>query len=317
MWACLSAWFFVIVEHTDKDDRNEKFQLLRSVYQSLVSKYNISIEEFNNVSSIVFEALSEPKPQWTYSTACVFVFHTLTTIGYGWITPQTPAGQILCIFVSLLGIPLTLLAFKSVGELITKWVNAVVTKFEKKILKRSEPKQMMAKSAVILFAIMVSLIVVNGLFVKYHLNWSLVEGIYFWFITFTTIGFGDYVIRQPQRIKELTLNSSINEANKNDSSDAEEATSAVFVSLFCIFYYILALCTVSSVLNSIMAVIEERKCRPRCPGCVPRKTQNHVDNDWQYTDTSERRETNMTYLSMENYGLRKDNMESLSVTELK
>ncbi len=81
LWACLSAWFFVIVEHTDKDDRNEKFQLLRSVYQSLVSKYNISIEEFNNVSSIVFEALSEPKPQWTYSTACVFVFHTLTTIG--------------------------------------------------------------------------------------------------------------------------------------------------------------------------------------------------------------------------------------------
>lgn len=81
LWASLSAWLFVVVEHTEKDDKKEKYQLLHSLYEVLTSKYNISIEEFNNISNIVYEALSEPKPQWTYSTAGVFVFHTLTTIG--------------------------------------------------------------------------------------------------------------------------------------------------------------------------------------------------------------------------------------------
>ena len=238
------------------------------------------------------------------------------SVGYGWITPQTPAGQLLCILVCLLGIPITLLTLKSVGELIAKWVNTIVTKFEKKILKRAEPRQLKSKSAVILFAMMVSLIVANGLLVKHLLNWSLVEGVYFCFITFTTIGFGDYALRQPRRIKELTLNSSVSQASRNDSGAVKGATFAIF---FGTFYYILALCVVSSVLNSIMAAIEEKKCRPRCTGCVPRKTRNHVDNDRQSTDTPEQRQTNvtLTYLRMENYGLQNDNMASISVTELK
>ncbi|XP_078357021.1 two pore potassium channel protein sup-9-like isoform X1 [Oculina patagonica] len=311
LWASLSAWLFVIVEHTDKDEREEKYQQLYSLYEFLASKYNMSIEEFNNISNIAHEALSEPKTQWTYDAAVDFVFQAVTTIGYGYITPQTPTGQILCIFVSLLGIPIALLAFKSVGELIAKWVNTIVTKFEKKILKRSEPKQMKTKSAVILFSIMVLLIVINGLLLMVLTGWSILEGIYFWFITFTTIGFGDYVLRQPQRIKGLALNSTVNQANKHDSGDAD--TSAIFFELFGTFYSILALCIVSSVLNAIMAAIEERKCRPRCQGCIPRKIQNHVDND----DSTEQRATNMTYLGMENYGFQKSNTQSLTVTELK
>ena len=81
LWASLSAWLFVIVEYTEKDERQEKYQLLYSLYQSLVSKYNMSLEEFNNISSIAYEALSEPKPQWTYDIAVDFVGQALTTIG--------------------------------------------------------------------------------------------------------------------------------------------------------------------------------------------------------------------------------------------
>ncbi len=197
------------------------------------------------------------------------VSFNLFSTGYGYITPQTSTGQILCIFVSLLGIPIALLAFKSVGELIAKSINTIVAKFEKKILNRSEPKQMKTKSAVILFSIMVLLIVANGLLLMYFTGWSIVEGVYFWFITFTTIGFGDYVSREPQRIKQLSLNSSVSQENMNGSLDAEETTFVIFAGLFFTFYNIFTLCIVSSVLNSIMAAIEESKCRPRCPGCVP------------------------------------------------
>ena len=54
LWASLSAWLFVIVEYTEKDDREEKYQLLYSLYQFLASKYNMSLEEFNNISNIAY-----------------------------------------------------------------------------------------------------------------------------------------------------------------------------------------------------------------------------------------------------------------------
>lgn len=261
LWASLSAWLFVIVEYTEKDDRQEKYQLLYSLYQFLASKYNMSLEEFNNISNIAYEALSEPKPQWTYDIVVSFVWQALTIVGYGWITPQTPTGQILCIFVSLLGIPITLLAFKSIGELIAKWVNTIVTKFEKKILKRLEPKHKKTKGAVILFSTMISLIALNGVLLKNQTDWTIVEGVYFWFITFTTIGFGDYVLGRPQRITKLSLNSSKYQESY-ESLNEEQTAFVIFLDFFFTFYVIFTLCIVSSVLNAIMAVVEERRCCP-------------------------------------------------------
>lgn len=215
----------------------------------------------------------------------------------------------LCICVSLLGIPITLLAFKSVGELIAKGVATFVTKFERKILKRPEPKKLQAKSALILFMMMLLLIVLSSLLLVYFLNWSFVTSAYFWFITFSTIGFGDYVPEIPQRIRQLTPNNFTHDDNDNKPSDGERTTFAIFEGLFLTFYLILGLCVVSSVLNSIMMALEEYKCRPPCPGCIPRKTQ-HQGNIDDYTPTEG--EANATYLSMNNYGFHKDNMTSVA-----
>ena len=205
----------------------------------------------------------------------------LFAAGYGYITPRTPAGQILCLVVSLFGIPITLLTLKSIGELISKGVSKILTKFEKKVLNRSEAKHVKTKSAIILFALVVLLIVVNQLAIITHLDWTLVEGVYFWFITFSTIGFGDYVLRPPQRIKQLfadiSANKSVNQENTHLSVETKSASLKGRRFLF-MFYYILSLCIVSSVINSIIAVFEERKCHSRCSGCVPREIQEHVQN---------------------------------------
>ena len=77
----LSSWLFVLVEYTEKNDAEVKYKMLRSLYESMASKYNMSIEEFNNFSNVAYEALGEPKVQWTYSTAVRFVFQASTTIG--------------------------------------------------------------------------------------------------------------------------------------------------------------------------------------------------------------------------------------------
>ena len=77
----LSSWLFVLVEYTENNDAEAKYQMLRSLYESMSSKYNMSIEEFNSFSNVAYEALSEPKLQWTYNTAVRFVFQASTTIG--------------------------------------------------------------------------------------------------------------------------------------------------------------------------------------------------------------------------------------------
>ena len=208
-----------------------------------------------------------------------------------------------------------MLALKSVGELIAKWVSAIVTKFEVKILKRSEPKRLQTKSAAILFSLMVLLIVGNGLLMMFFAGWSLVEGVYFSFVTLTTIGFGDYTARSSQRITHLTINSSRNQQNYTlQTVDTGDITALIFGELFFIFYFILCLCIVSSVLNSIMAAMEQRKCRLTCSGCVPRKVKHHAATE--ENNNPERHETNMTCLSMENFGFKKENIASLPVTEI-
>ena len=226
----------------------------------------------------------------------------LFAAGYGYATPRTPAGQILCIVVSLFGIPITLLTLKSIGELTSKGVNKIVTKFEKKVLHRSEAKHVKTKSALILFTLVVLLIVVNQLVIITHRDWTLVEGVYFWFITFSTIGFGDYVLRHPQRIKQLfadiSANMSVNQESTHLSVEAMSARLKGRRFLF-LFYYILSLCIVSSVINTIMAVFEERKCLRRCPGCVPREIKEQVYN----TETEKRKVCEpvvLTHFRMEN-----------------
>ena len=70
-----------MVENTGKDHKEEKYQLLLSLYDAMAMKYNMTIEEFNNFSNVAYEALSEPKPEWTFFEALEFVFHCLFTIG--------------------------------------------------------------------------------------------------------------------------------------------------------------------------------------------------------------------------------------------
>ena len=195
----------------------------------------------------------------------------------------------MCIIVSLLGIPITMLALKSAGELIAEIANTIVTRFEKKILKKGEPKQVKTKSAVILFSFMVLLIVGNGLLVMTLYDWTFVQGVYYWFVTLSTIGFGDYVIRRKTQVINIT-----GPKLDNGVGDLEQASMKVVMGIIFMIQNLLGLCVVSSVLNAIMVAMEEVKLRPRCPRCVPRKTQDLVQTPKQFNDV------NMTSLSTEN-----------------
>ena len=170
-----------------------------------------------------------------------------------------------------------MLALKTVGELIVYGVNEVVKKFETKVLKKSEVRQLQTKTAVILFLLLVMLIMTASILLARRAGWTVTESVYFWFITYTTIGFGDYVTEDfPQSIQMLSSNGSKSYQGQEKRVFEVEETAQIFVSILALFYSIQGLCLVSSVLNSIMAAIEELYLRPRC---LRRKTEDRSSDN--------------------------------------
>lgn len=207
-------------------------------------------------------------------------------LGYGYITPQTSDGQLLCIFVCLMGIPLSLLTLKSVGQLVAHRIRTVVVTFERKVLNRQDVKHVKTKSAVILFFIMVSSIILYSRLLMGSQNWTFVQGVYFCFVSFSTIGFGDFFVsaNQPIPLKQLVVKSS----NASKIYLVNSSKGAALKGARCILFALLvmlALCIVSSVLNSVMAAIEELKyINYYCLICCHRKIRNR-DNDEPINNT--------------------------------
>ncbi|KAK6051811.1 Ion channel [Cooperia oncophora] len=61
-----------------------------------------------------------PSLPCTFTNSLLFVFSTITTIGYGYIYPVTKAGRILSIIISLIGIPFTIIVIKDLAYIIAK-----------------------------------------------------------------------------------------------------------------------------------------------------------------------------------------------------
>lgn len=84
-------------------------------------KYNISDEDFRIMETIVLK--SEPHragQQWKFTGAFYYATTVLTTIGYGHSTPSTIAGKLFTMCYAMIGIPLGLVMFQSIGERVNR-----------------------------------------------------------------------------------------------------------------------------------------------------------------------------------------------------
>lgn len=102
-------------------------------------------------------------------------------------------GQGVTIIICIIGIPITMLALKTSGEVLADCFRILVVKTETGIFKRAETKDVKKKTFFVACTLMVILVLLASLSSIYFEEWSFMEGLYAWFITFTTIGFGDYV----------------------------------------------------------------------------------------------------------------------------
>jgi hypothetical protein len=117
----------------------------------------------------------------------------ITTIGYGHSTPQTVMGKIFCMCYALIGIPLCLVMFQSVGERLN-YFGSFCIKVVKKCVRAHNVE--VSQTEMVCVAGLFALFVTTGgaaMFSHYE-GWSYFNSIYYCVITLTTIGFGDYVV---------------------------------------------------------------------------------------------------------------------------
>ncbi|XP_053701502.1 potassium channel subfamily K member 3 [Synchiropus splendidus] len=238
-----------------KQEKGQKRRLDVRKYE-LMRKYNLTKENFDELEQVVLQL----KPhragvQWRFAGSFYFAITVITTIGYGHAAPSTDSGKIFCMFYALLGIPLTLVMFQSLGERINTFVRYLLHKAKRYLGLRNTEVSMVNMVTVGFFSCMGTLCV-GALAFAHCESWSFLHAFYYCFITLTTIGFGDYVALQ----RDNTL--------QNDPR---------YVA-FCFIYILMGLTVIGAFLNLVvlrfltMNIEDERRdAKQRALMCKPRE----------------------------------------------
>ncbi|XP_007908601.2 potassium channel subfamily K member 5a [Callorhinchus milii] len=128
---------------------------------------------------------------WNWPNAVIFAATVITTIGYGNIAPKTSPGRLFCIFYGLFGVPLCLSWITALG----KFFGGRAKKLGKALTRKGvSPRkaQITCTAIFILWGVLLHLLMPPLVFMVTE-GWSYIEGLYFSFITISTIGFGDFV----------------------------------------------------------------------------------------------------------------------------
>ncbi|KAM4625454.1 potassium channel subfamily K member 5a [Polymixia lowei] len=128
---------------------------------------------------------------WNWPNAVIFAATIITTIGYGNIAPKTSVGRVFCIFYGLFGVPLCLTWISELGKFFggrAKHLGQYLTKKGFSLRKA----QFTCTAIFLLWGVLIHLVLPPFVFMSQE-EWTYVEGLYFSFVTLTTIGFGDLV----------------------------------------------------------------------------------------------------------------------------
>ncbi|XP_078375763.1 potassium channel subfamily K member 3-like [Oculina patagonica] len=169
-------------------------RMLQELKNNMRMKYNMTDGDFSVVVEKATQAIAAgDEIDWTFFNSCGFTFAAITTIGYGNLTPTTRLGQGLTILFCLFGLPITMLALKTAGELIAAGIKRTIVTIETRLLKKEEPTHFKLKTVMLAVSSLVALLLFATVSTIYLEKWSFVEGLYAWFTAFTTIGFVDYI----------------------------------------------------------------------------------------------------------------------------
>ncbi|XP_061668327.1 potassium channel subfamily K member 13-like isoform X3 [Syngnathoides biaculeatus] len=224
---CGAAVFSALEQPKEREAKERwahSFELFRQTYnlsQNELHRFLRNYEEAN-VAGIRVDSI---RPRWDFTGAFYFVGTVVSTIGFGMTTPATTGGKVFLMFYGLLGCAATILFFNLFLERVIT-VIAVVLKscHEHRRNKAQLPQNgqgVRARSSgkgedlagwkpsvyCVMFILGAAAVLVSccaSLMYSAAEGWSYLDSLYFCFVAFSTIGFGDMVLNWLLRRLEAT-----------------------------------------------------------------------------------------------------------------
>ncbi|KAE9415271.1 hypothetical protein Angca_008436, partial [Angiostrongylus cantonensis] len=142
------------------------------------------------LGAVIFQLIDDELEKISILDIILFEFGTLTTIGYGNISPTNDISRFFCIFYSILGIPLVLFTLANFNKLVTKgfWYLMFLCKLPVARSKLCNEANMPLPLIILLF---ICTFYFGSIFIDHTGRRHGVDDLYFSFISFTTVGFGD------------------------------------------------------------------------------------------------------------------------------
>ncbi|XP_069089798.1 potassium channel subfamily K member 3 [Pleurodeles waltl] len=185
-----------VFDALESEQETSERRRLEQKQGDLRRKYNLTADNYRELEWVVLKLKPHKAGvQWKFAGSFYFAITVITTIGYGHAAPSTDGGKVFCMFYALLGIPLTLVMFQSLGERINTLVKYILHRI-KKCLGMRRPEVSMANMVTIGFFSCISTLCIGAAAFSHYEHWSFFHAYYYCFITLTTIGFGDYVALQ-------------------------------------------------------------------------------------------------------------------------
>ncbi|KAM8868824.1 potassium channel subfamily K member 5b [Spinachia spinachia] len=192
----IGAAIFQILEEPNWKSAKDEFNLKK---EEILRKHACLTEEsLAEILKIASDAadrgvtfVGKHRNSWDWANSVIFAATIVTTIGYGNVSPKTKGGRMFCILYGLCGIPLCLVWISELGSFFgdrAKRLSQVLIRKGVSVKK----VQFICTALFLLWGLFFHLLIPPLVFRSLE-GWSYLEGLYFSFITLTTVGFGDFV----------------------------------------------------------------------------------------------------------------------------
>ncbi|XP_076132605.1 potassium channel subfamily K member 15 [Alosa pseudoharengus] len=196
---CMFSYLLVgaaVFDALESESESSRKRILEQKRSEMKRKYRFSEDDYREIERVVLQA--EPHRagrQWKFAGSFYFAITVITTIGYGHAAPGTDAGKVFCMFYAVLGIPLTLVMFQSLGERMNTFVRYLLSRLKRCLgMRRTEVS--MENMVFVGFLSCLGTLCFGAAAFSYFEGWTFFHAYYYCFITLTTIGFGDFVALQ-------------------------------------------------------------------------------------------------------------------------
>ncbi|XP_055950889.1 potassium channel subfamily K member 13-like [Argiope bruennichi] len=226
IYMAAGAWLFQWLEHQNETDDRKRYW---EIYRWFMEKYNGTVDpadvevllwEYGNASA---SGIIQKRPRWDYPGAFYFVGTVVSTIGFGMTTPKTLAGRIVVIFYGFFGCSGAILFFNLFLERIITFLAYILRMLHERDLRkkgffegRRDSQQSFDYNLdewkpsvywVMLYLFLATIIIATSASFLYSPmeGWTFLDCLYFCFVTFSTIGFGDLVTSQEPHYPHMEL----------------------------------------------------------------------------------------------------------------